>query len=209
MFVTIEGCERVGKSTYIEMLKEYLLKRGIADKTLFTREPGGSPIAERIRGVILDPSYLGRMSAHTEALLYAAARCQHIDETILPALRSGKNVVCDRYIHSSYAYQAFARGLGKDCVESLNMYAVKNCMPDAVLFIDLSHERAYSREDGQNDRMELEAAEFHKRVYEGFKELERTEKNFYTIKPTGKEETFLRITEILEKIGFFKLKIEN
>ncbi|MDR1905310.1 MAG: dTMP kinase [Clostridiales bacterium] len=199
-FITFEGCERVGKSTYVNMLREYLLTAGKADNFIFTREPGGGIISERIREVILDKAYLGKMSYHTEALLYAAARCQHIDDVIMPALTSGKNVVCDRYIHSSYAYQAYARSLGIDFVKSINDYAEKYCMPDAVIFIDLSPDKAYERETNADDRMENENSEFHAKVYEGFKELSKTKKSFIRIIPKSKEETFSTILKAISGI---------
>jgi dTMP kinase len=201
-FIAIEGGERVGKSTYLKMLKDYLTENGGAERCVFTREPGGDEISEKIREIILDGKYFGKISPHTEALLYAAARCRHIDAVILPALNAGKNVVCDRYIHSSFAYQGFARGLGYEFIREINAYAVKNCMPDAVIFIDLSPENAYER-GGAADRMEKEKIEFHKAVYKSFTDLKKTEKNFFAIVPKGKDETFLEILEKLKKVGFF------
>ncbi|MDR2047705.1 MAG: dTMP kinase [Clostridiales bacterium] len=202
-FVTVEGGERVGKSTYIGMLREYLEERGLLESYVFTREPGGGEIAERIRGIILDKSYFGKISYRTEALLYAAARCQHIDGVILPALNAGKNVICDRYIHSSFAYQGYARKLGAEYVTAINGYAVENCMPDAVIFIDLPPEKAYWREGGSEDRMENEKAEFHRAVYEGFKELQKSADNFFTVTPKDKNETFGKILNLLKDTGFF------
>ncbi|MDR3263461.1 MAG: dTMP kinase [Clostridiales bacterium] len=199
-FITLEGAERVGKSTYVKMLKDYLTLDGRF--YTFTREPGGDAISERIREIILDKDYLGKMSYHSEALLYAAARCQHIDSVILPALNGGKNVVCDRYIHSSYAYQGYARGLGCDYIRNINRYAVDNCMPDAVIFIDLSPDKAYQRDTDNDDRLENEKLEFHRAVYNGFKELEKTEKNFYSIVPGSREETFGQILSLLKDIKF-------
>ncbi|MDR2090043.1 MAG: dTMP kinase [Clostridiales bacterium] len=201
-FIVFEGGERVGKSTCLSMLRAYAAENPSAKPCVFTREPGGGEIAERIREIILDGDYLGKISYHTEALLYAAARCQHIDETILPALNAGKNVVCDRYIHSSFAYQGFARGLGYDYIREINSYAVKNCMPDAVIFFDLPPDAAFSR-GGETDRMENEKKEFHRAVYEGFEELKKREKNFFPIVPKGIEETFFEVLVKLKGIGFF------
>ena len=197
-FITIEGAERVGKSTYARMLNDYLVSQERFD-FFFTREPGGTEIAERIREIILDKKYLGIISRHTEALLYAAARAQHIDEKILPALKEGKTVFCDRYIHSSYAYQGYARELGIDYVNKINAYALEYCMPDAVIFIDLPPEKAYKRTGG-GDRLENEIPEFHKAVYKGFKDMAGKAENFYCIEPGKKEETFSKILDVLKKI---------
>jgi dTMP kinase len=201
-FVAIEGGERVGKSTYVKMLKDYLTENGGVERCVFTREPGGDEISERIREIILEREYFGKISPHTEALLYAAARCRHIDAVILPALNDGKNVVCDRYIHSSFAYQGYARGLGYEFIREINAYAVKNCMPDAVIFLDLDPANAYAR-DGAADRMESEKIEFHKAVYKGFTDMKDREKNFFSIVPKSKDETFFEILNKLKEIGFF------
>jgi dTMP kinase len=201
-FIALEGGERVGKSTYVKMLNNYLTENGGIERCVFTREPGGDEISERIREIILDRDYFGKISPHTEALLYAAARCRHIDAVILPALNAGKNVVCDRYIHSSFAYQGCARGLGYEFIGEINAYAVKNCMPDAVIFIDLPPEKAYER-GGTADRMESEKIEFHKAVYKGFTDMRDREKNFFSITPKDKDETFREILDKLKEIGFF------
>jgi len=167
-FIVFEGCEGVGKSTQLRFLKEYLEKVG--RPAVFTREPGGTPLAEEIRQLILTKP----MSAETEAALFAAARCDHIDNLILPSLKEGKLVVCDRYIDSSLAYQAYARGLGEDFILKMNDYAVRNCMPEAVVFLDLNPLESWRRKKGkviENDRIESEADAFHLAVYEGYKKL--------------------------------------
>ena len=120
-FVTIEGCEGVGKSTQVRKLKEYLSLRGI--EAVFTREPGGTPVSEQIRGVILNPENKD-MDDVTELLLYVAARRQHTQRFIKPELESGNIVFCDRYVDSTTAYQGYARGLGAEEVERLNALAV-------------------------------------------------------------------------------------
>lgn len=167
-FIVFEGCEGVGKSTQLRFLKEYLEKVG--RPAVFTREPGGTPLAEEIRQLILTKP----MSAETEAALFAAARCDHIDNLILPSLKEGKLVVCDRYIDSSLAYQAYARGLGEDFILKMNDYAVRTCMPEAVVFLDLNPLESWRRKKGkviENDRIESEADAFHLAVYEGYKKL--------------------------------------
>ena len=124
-FITFEGCEGSGKSTHVALFKEYLDRNGI--NYLFLREPGGTPISEKIRGLILDVAN-SEMTDETEALLYASARAQLISQQILPALKNGTLVFCDRYIDSSFAYQSYARGLGFEFVEKVNSFAIENCM---------------------------------------------------------------------------------
>ena len=169
-FITFEGCEGSGKSTQVAMFREYLEKNGI--DYVFTREPGGTEIAEKIRGIILDVKN-AEMTDECEALLYSAARAQHIKEKIIPALNEGKLVLCDRYIDSSYAYQAYARGLGIDFIKKINSYAVDNCMPDYTVFLNISSTDAFLRKGGQDkdDRLEQVGLEFHKKVFDGYKKV--------------------------------------
>lgn len=201
-FITFEGCEGVGKSTQLKYLKEYLETTG--QDAVFTREPGGTELAEKIRGLILQEN----MSAECEALLFAAARAEHIDNFILPALAAGKIVVCDRYLHSSVAYQGFARKLGRNEVFSYNRYALEKCMPDAVVFIDMNPLESWRRKKGktvENDRMEAENDEFHLAVYEGFKALAATDERFVTVVPdVDKEVTAKRIRNKLIERGLIR-----
>ena len=201
-FITFEGCEGVGKSTQLKYLQEYLLSTG--QEAVFTREPGGTPLAEKIRELILRED----MSAECEALLFAAARVEHIDNRILPALSEGKIVVCDRYLHSSVAYQGFARGLGKETVFSFNRYALEKCMPDAVVFIDMNPLESWRRKKGktvEDDRLEAENDEFHLAVYEGFKALAAEDERFITVVPDeDKEVTAKRIRDKLIERGLIK-----
>lgn len=169
-FITFEGCEGAGKSTQLRFLSAYLAERGVPH--IVTREPGGSDISEAIRKVILD----GRFTAMTdecEALLYAAARAQHLADTVAPALAAGKTVLCDRYIFSSYAYQGYGRGLGRRFLQDINSYAVAQFMPDVALFLDIPPARAFERKHGadREDRIEQAGADFHRRVYEGYLRL--------------------------------------
>lgn len=166
-FITFEGCEGVGKSKQIKMLCDYLEKHRI--KYLLTREPGGTTISEKIREIILDSSN-SKMTAECEALLYASARAQLLNEVISKALKEGQLVICDRYIDSSFAYQASARGLGYDFVEKINAYAIENFMPDKTIFLNLSPKEAFKRKGGADtgDRVEMAGIEFHEKVYQGY-----------------------------------------
>ena len=169
-FITFEGCEGAGKSTQIRLLSQYLAERG--KECVVTREPGGSAISEAIRAVILDGKNTA-MTDECEALLYAAARAQHLSDTVLPALEAGKTVLCDRYIFSSFAYQGYGRGLGRRFLQDINSYAVAQFMPDVALFLDIPPARAFERKHGadREDRIEQAGADFHRRVYEGYLRL--------------------------------------
>lgn len=202
MFVTFEGCEGVGKSTQLNMLKEYLSATG--QDAVYVREPGSTRISEKIRSVILDPANT-EMTAETEALLYAAARAQLVSEVILPALSAGKTVICDRYVDSSAAYQGYARGLGIDFVRRINSYALANAMPDVTVFIDLRPSDAF-RSVRREDRLEREKAEFHDKVYEGYLAQASTSNGrFVMIKPEkDKNETHRKIIAALREKGAVK-----
>lgn len=169
-FITFEGCDGAGKSTQLAMLNEYLTKNNVAH--VFTREPGGGKISEAIREILLNGKN-AEMTDECEALLYSASRVQHLHDTVEPALSAGKLVICDRYVDSSFAYQGYARGLGEEFVAGINAYALKNYLPDATVFIDLTPEEAFARKHGAdaNDRLEQAGMAFHKRVYEGFDSL--------------------------------------
>jgi dTMP kinase len=169
IFITIEGPEGAGKTTIIEMLLEKLESEGYP--IIKTREPGGIEIAEQIRSVILDKQNTS-MDGRTEALLYAAARRQHLVEKVLPAIEQGFIVLCDRFIDSSLAYQGFARGIGMDDVYSINEFATENRMPDATLYFDIDPEigikRINEHKGREVNRLDLENLEFHRKVREGY-----------------------------------------
>lgn len=169
-FITFEGCEGAGKSTQIRLLSQYLAERG--KECVVTREPGGSAISEAIRAVILDGKNTA-MTDECEALLYAAARAQHLSDTVLPALEAGKMVLCDRYIFSSFAYQGYGRGLDMDFLRAVNSFALQGHMPDITLFLDIPPRSAFERKHGadQNDRIEQAGEAFHARVYQGYLRL--------------------------------------
>ena len=169
-FITFEGCEGSGKSTQMRLLSERLKKEGISH--IVTREPGGSDIAEQIRAIILNGKNTA-MCDECEALLYAAARAQHLNEKVRPALDEGLLVLCDRFVDSSLAYQGYARGLGMDFVSSINSFALENYMPDLTLFLNISPKAAFERKHGadEGDRMEQLGLAFHRKVYEGYLKL--------------------------------------
>ncbi len=198
-FIAFEGCEGVGKSTQLTFLENYLKETNQA--AVFTREPGGTPLAEEIRQLILQRE----MSAETEAALFAAARCDHIDRFILPNLEKGNIVVCDRYIDSSLAYQAYARNLGEKYVTDLNAYAFATCMPEAVIFLDMDPLSSWRRQKGKvvkNDRIENEADSFHLAVYRGYKELAKKNDRFIPIQTDiDKNVTAKRIVDALRGRG--------
>ncbi|MCR3905960.1 MAG: dTMP kinase [Tenericutes bacterium] len=165
MFITFEGGEGTGKTT---LIKDIAIILGEQHEVITTREPGGSMIAEAIRDIILNPKYKG-VTPYTEALLLAASRAQHLDEIILPALKQNKIVLCDRYLDSSLAYQAYARDLGIDFVLSINKYATQN-MPNLTFYIDLDPKVGISRISNREkyDRLDQETFSFHEKVRQGY-----------------------------------------
>ena len=203
-FLTIEGCEGVGKSYHTRRLKQYCIDHGI--NALFTREPGGSEVAEKIRKVILDPENKS-ITPNCEAFLYASSRVQHLEEIVAPALAQGKIVFCDRFVDSSYAYQGFARGIGLDKIRALNMLAVGEYMPQYTLFLNLDPKRAFERKGGadKKDRMENLDFAFHQKVYEGYCFLAQQEPDrFIVIDASGsKDETFSQIISELKQRNVF------
>ena len=169
-FISFEGGDGSGKSTQIQILREVLEER-VYD-VILTREPGGTPISEKIRSIILDKAN-SEMDDMTEALLYAAARAQLVSQIIRPALEEGKVVICDRFVDSSMAYQAYARGLG-DSVKTINAFAVGDCMPDLTILLKVNPQVGSSRiGNRERDRIELASSDFHKKVYEGYLQLEK------------------------------------
>jgi dTMP kinase len=170
--ITLEGVEGSGKSTLIQYLKDFI--ESIGKKVIVTREPGGIEISEQIRSVILDTKNT-RMDGRTEALLYAAARRQHLVERIIPALEEGNVVLCDRFIDSSLAYQGHARGLGIDEVLSINEFAIGSFMPNLTLYLDLDPQIGLSRinknKGREVNRLDLEEIGFHLKVREGYEEV--------------------------------------
>ncbi|MCR8645890.1 dTMP kinase [Paenibacillus sp. N1-5-1-14] len=172
LFITFEGGEGAGKTTVIKEVAAHLEALGI--EVVLTREPGGIQISEKIRTIILDPVHT-MMDGRTEALLYAAARRQHLVEKVIPALANDQVVLCDRFIDSSLAYQGHARGLGMDEVYSMNQFAIDGCMPDMTIFMDVTPAvglaRIHANASRDVDRLDMETNHFHDKVYEGYQIL--------------------------------------
>ncbi|MDO5388271.1 MAG: dTMP kinase [Clostridia bacterium] len=206
LFITIEGTDGSGKTTQIKLLQKYLEEKGF--NVVCTREPGGTPISEKIREIIIDKNN-DEMTDMTEALLYAAARAQHTEEVILPSLKEGSVVISDRFTDSSVVYQGFARSMGERLIKNINKYAVGDLEPDITFLLKLKPEDGLSRKRKQAelDRLEAEKFSFHQRVYDGYVRLSKRCKNrikvIDALKPV--EEVHLEIkegiNELLEKNG--------
>ena len=170
-FITLEGPDGSGKTTVSLKIVSILQQRGY--KVMLTREPGGVGIAEQIRQVILDKKNTA-MDAKTEALLYAAARRQHLIEKVLPALKEGYIVICDRFVDSSLAYQGVGRQLGIDKVYAMNLFAIEDIMPDKTIFFDIDYMQGLERikqNDREADRLDNDSLDFHRMVYEGYLQI--------------------------------------
>ncbi len=182
LFVTFEGGEGSGKSTAIKSLVDKLQKEGY--EIVLTREPGGTPISEQIREVILNKENTA-MDPITEALLYAASRRQHVVEKVRPALEEGKVVLCDRFVDSSLAYQGGARGLGIDLILKINEPAIDGLWPDVTIFFDLKPEVGLARISANSgrevNRLDVEKMEFHQKVRASFLELAKRYPERYVI----------------------------
>ena len=167
VLIALEGVEGAGKSTQLDLLRCELERRG--HEVVVTREPGGTPVGERVRAVLLDPAV--ELDPRAEALLFAAARAQLVAQVIRPALERGAVVLCDRYLDSSLAYQGTARGLGRAPVEEVNRFATGGLLPDLVVLLDLDPEAGFDRRAERRDRIEVEDLGFHRRVRDAFREL--------------------------------------
>ena len=166
MFITFEGLDGSGKSTQAELLRSRLDADGL--DVISTREPGGTELGEKIRDLVL---HGGDVTPWAEALLYAAARAQHVEIVIRPALERGASVICDRYLDSSVAYQGVGRELGLDRVLDLNLAAVGGLLPDRTFLLALDVAEIGSRLDREHDRLERESEAFHARAAAGYREL--------------------------------------
>lgn len=201
IFITLEGTDGAGKTTQLGLIKEYIISRG--KEVITTREPGGTQISEKIRSIILDVDN-SEMTGRTEALLYAAARSQHVFEKIIPALNEGKVVLCDRFTDSTIAYQCAARGLLPRELEEINAYAAGGLTPDITIYLDIAPKEGMLRKKNQKelDRMESMGLEFHNKVYEGYKGLcERFPERIRRIAAIGApEEVFGRIKAVIDEL---------
>lgn len=173
LFITLEGGDGAGKSTQIRNITKYFADKGMT--VTHTREPGGPPISEKLREILLDTANT-EMHPVTEMLIYAAARAQHVRETVAPALERGEVVICDRYVDSSIAYQAYGRELG-DMVAEVNMHATGGLKPDLTIWLDIDPEKGKARASGDKgpDRLDLESAAFHERVRSGYASIAEAE----------------------------------
>jgi len=187
MFITLEGIEGSGKTTQIGRLAGFLEERGI--ECVMTRQPGGTPIGENIRSILLNPGSTA-LEPMTELLLYLADRCQHIYELIRPCLDAGKTVVCDRYFDATVVYQGFARGLNIELIHKLHQILFDDLKPDITLLLDLAPKvglkRAWQQlnagqRSGHESRFEAESVAFHEKVRAGYLELARLEPGRFRI----------------------------
>ena len=207
LFIVFEGGEGTGKTTAIESIYDWIQEKDL--KCIKTREPGGIKISEEIRQVILDKDNT-KMDGRTEALLYAAARRQHLVEKVIPALNEGYVVLCDRFIDSSLAYQGFARGLGIDEVMSINKFAIGEYMPDLSILFDLEPkiglERISTSGEREINRLDLEKIDFHEKVREGYNKVykENRDRIVKINAEQSKENVLKEIKKILEN-KFFQL----
>lgn len=199
-FITFEGVEGCGKSTQVRRLQQHLAKLG--RDVLVTREPGGTPIAEAIREILLDCAH-DRMQPMTELLLYAAARAQHVAEVIAPALQAGRIVLCDRFADSTTAYQGAGRGVEPDSVAMVHRLATQGLWPDLTIVLDVPAEVGLARARAASglDRIENECIEFHQRVREGFLKLAKEEaQRVRVIDGAGSEQEVAdKISELVEE----------
>ena len=190
IFISLEGPDGSGKSSLTQVLVPKI-RAYLNREVIQTREPGGSPLAEEIRQLILDTSHQ-EMDPKTEALLMAASRRQHLVETILPKLEAGAVVVSDRYVDSSLAYQGAGRQLGLEAVWSINHFAIQSLMPDLTLYLDIDAQAGLNRISSKNgrevrDRLELEDIHFHNRVRQGYHSLIARDPNRFIVIDASQE----------------------
>ncbi len=210
LFITFEGVEGSGKTTQIRRLEKYLTRKGIACKV--TREPGGAPISEKVRKILLNPDHQ-EMVPLSELLLYEASRAQHVKEVIMPLLRKGVVVICDRFGDASIAYQGFGRKLDLRLIQRLNQLATQGKKPDVTFLLDcpsgLGLKRAVQRNQRQRktkeERFEREKIQFHQRVRRGYHWIAKKEPRRVKVIDTrqGPHKVFAKIRDIVDKrIGF-------
>lgn len=202
LFIVIEGIDGSGKSTQIENLQAYFQKKGL--DVVVTREPGGTKIGEKIRGILLDPKN-SEMDSLTEMLLYAASRAQHVAELIKESLDHGVHVICDRFVLSSYVYQGIAREIDLDIVKKVNGIAMRGLVPDITFFINIDDEEAFRRRRKRmsSDRIENEDKAFHLKVFKGYRELAEDMENVVWIDGMKSVENVTK-----EMTGYIAGKIE-
>ena len=199
VFVAFEGVEGAGKGTQVRMAEQYL--RSAGHDVLVTREPGGTELGEKVRGIVLDPA-TGKLDARTEALLFAASRAQTVTSVIRPALAEGKVVICDRYVDSSLAYQGWARGLGEQDVLTLNVWATQGLFPDLVILLHVEPERGLLRSTSPPDRMELEGQDFHAKVADAYLKIAEEHPERFVVIEADKpaDEVFGEVKAALDRV---------
>ena len=192
-FITFEGIDGSGKTSVLKGVIEHLNDKRI-DNYIWTREPGGNRISEAIRKIILNVEYT-EMDARTEALLYAAARRQHLVDTVLPALNEGKLVLCDRFVDSSISYQGYGRGLQVEDVININNWILESIKPDIIFYLQLDPQlgikRILEQRSDENNRLDQEALSFHQKVKQGFDETLLKKDNVYVIDASQTPEQIL------------------
>ncbi|WP_024819648.1 dTMP kinase [Arthrobacter sp. 31Y] len=199
LFIAFEGGDGAGKSTQAARLSATLESRGLS--VLRTREPGGTPIGEKLRSLVLDHGH-GTIDARTEALMFAAARAAHASQVIRPALADGTVVITDRYIDSSVAYQGAGRGLGADGVLSLNEWATEGLHPDLTVLLDVDPSDGRRRRtagDATEDRLESEPDDFHSAIRHAFLDLAAAAPSSYLVLPANADRETLA-SRILERV---------
>jgi dTMP kinase len=190
-FLVLDGPDGAGKSTQLKLLEEVIGKQGVP--VILARDPGGTAIGEKIRAILLDNGNVN-MSVRCEALLYMASRAQLYSEVIAPALTAGKCVLCDRWVSSTYAYQAVAGKIGPEVILRLAEAALERTWPDLTIIVDLSGTEGLRRVKRQHDRMEAKGVEFHEKVRQAFLDLARTRPDFRVVDGTGS------VTDVHERL---------
>jgi len=207
LFITFEGVEGSGKTTQIRRLKRYLTQKGIPCKV--TREPGGCPIGEKVRKILLDPDHR-EMVPLSELLLYEASRAQHVKEVIEPLLERGVTVLCDRFSDATIAYQGFGRKLDLGLIQRFNRLSTQRIKPDITFLLDCPSDMGLKRAIQRNqtlkkekeERFEREKIQFHHRVRRGYLSIAKQEPHRVKVIDTrqGEEKTFEKIRQIIDKL---------
>lgn len=200
LFITFEGADGCGKTTQLNLLADYLQKKG--QEVVITREPGAGDVGKKIREIVLH--YDGAVSPTCEAFLYLADRAQNTDMIIAPAVNAGKIVLCDRHTDSSVAFQGYGRGLDIERIKMFNKVATSGLVPDLTFVFDIDVETALSRVGKKWDRIEAEGIEFHEKVRQGFLEIAKQEP--YRVKVINSKDSIENIFEQVKEIIAEKLK---
>jgi dTMP kinase len=202
LFITFEGPEGAGKTTQVALLKNFI-EENYQQEVVLTREPGGTEVAETLRNIVKYHQGDEPLTDETELLLFAASRSQHVNHLIIPSLKSGKTVICDRYCDSTVAYQGYARKQDQNWIKQLNHYATNGVMPHITFLLDLpvevGFERTHSRaeQEQKNDRLEAESKQFHTDVRDGF--LSIAKENPTRVKVIDATQSIERMHEMIKK----------